>query len=216
MAYTGKTPTAPLPITRQVSDNAATPVRLFSRLHRESTSSSLSSLVSSIGSLTLRRSTLHPSLPPAKPSLLLLPPELLAGIFAYVASPSLFARVCKTFRAVSRQTHARCDYFIKRYGLSLCLVKIYIHHSQFLSPESVQIFLKKGAGLPRFFVQLVSNPQNTSATGDLLPYFVEEGYRLYGESLSLELSDIDDFEKLTNDMTENIDQIRKLITKFNF
>ncbi|KAJ3122285.1 hypothetical protein HK098_002953 [Nowakowskiella sp. JEL0407] len=199
-----------------MSEHSNFPSLLSRTINRVNTSSSLSSIVSTISQITLRKRNLHKHAN-EKPSVVLgLPLEILTAIFAYVDPPYKFAGICKLFRNISLQINSRCDYFSIRYGC-LSIVKVYLHHRDFLTPETLRIFLKRKFLVPRFFLQIVLKSEEFLAKNkQVCEILRSEGERLYGEALDLDGSDTEMFEKLTNDMAENISQVKTLITHFKF
>ncbi|KAI9363963.1 hypothetical protein DFJ73DRAFT_478754 [Zopfochytrium polystomum] len=171
--------------------------------------------------------------------------EIWSKIYTYVKESSLqhFGQVCRTFRYISRDPHARCGWLITHYGRELAFYHGFRGHLDMLDPKVGQLMLASGCQIPRFLVQLVSKAvgaflqvcspishrskyhQSTDSSqkivsASLYVFFLNAGLKLYGNEADFKEDDVSRFERClfgTTVTTEDgINTVKNLVYKFGF
>ncbi|KAJ3173589.1 hypothetical protein HDU88_002676 [Geranomyces variabilis] len=171
-----------------------------------------------------------------------LPTEIWQRIVSHVPDLTKFSRASKATHQLLQDLHVRRACLFGKYGIRLSLYLSYMHHRRLLSPELAQLMVRGGARIPRFMVQHIAknyasrtnskasgSSSNTSANASgctaaaannippLERYLLKQGHEYYGESEDFSLiDDVHTFEYLSNDLINNLDTIRLLITRYHF
>ncbi|TPX59393.1 hypothetical protein SpCBS45565_g07736 [Spizellomyces sp. 'palustris'] len=149
-----------------------------------------------------------------------LPTEIWARIVSYIPNLAPFSAACRATHGLLSDRHVRCACLYGKYGVPLALYQAYTHHHRLLrqDPQLVKLMIRGGARVPRFFAQqLVRHHKNHPRLPYLESFILEEAYMTYGWSTDFQSTDdIMAFESLTNDLEQNLDQVRELISSFYF
>ncbi|KAJ3332312.1 hypothetical protein HDU76_000642 [Blyttiomyces sp. JEL0837] len=173
--------------------------------------------------------THHPqqNRPPIK-FLRILPYEVWSRIFWHLdtMSPRHFALVCRLFRTISEDPHARAGWFMTKYGLSMGLLQAFRMHRNVLTAEVGRLMIASGCKLPRFVVQLVDKeyhrPDRTRrpVSASIFVFFVLAGYKVYGQNSDFKEDDVARFERCLYGSTlspqESTETVRMLVETYNF
>ncbi|KAJ3300024.1 hypothetical protein HDU76_006173, partial [Blyttiomyces sp. JEL0837] len=157
-----------------------------------------------------------------------IPYEIWSRIFwnLDVSTPKQFALVCRLFRLISDDPHARSGWFITRYGRAMGLLQGFRMHRVVLTPEVGRLMLSAGCALPRFVVQLVDKeyhrPDRTRrpVSAALFVFFIMSGYKIYGSQSDFKEDDVSRYERClfaTNLAPQDaIETIRTLSDSYGF
>ncbi|KAI9003744.1 hypothetical protein BC832DRAFT_89471 [Gaertneriomyces semiglobifer] len=158
-----------------------------------------------------------------------LPVELWTHIFRYIECPCQLAFCSRDLRRIFKSPHAVAQWLSTKYGRPLALYHAFNKHPKLLSHEVAQQLASVGSNVPRFLVQQVMKQQaqamSVTLEGQESPqmispgvfaFFMNEGYRRYGDDVNFGGNDLSDFVRILFDPAPDLISVRRMIVEYGW